>query len=94
MQAKAAENRIREFVEMHFPLARKNGLRPDERWLEEGILDSLGILDLVHFIEGEFSIQISDEELDPENFDSLSAVIEFTTRKIALTEARRKCTQV
>jgi acyl carrier protein len=77
------EDHIREFVLKHFPSARRNGLLTEEKWLENGTLDSLGILDLVHFLENEFSIQISDEDLLPENFQSLHAVIVFVSRKSA-----------
>ena len=83
-QTPIIENSIREFVLKQFPLARKNGLNSGDRWLENGLLDSLGILDLVHFLEGEFSIQASDDELIPENFETLSAVAEFTQKKIFL----------
>ena len=83
-QTRTIEDRIREFVTKQFPLARKNGLKPGDKWLENGLLDSLGILDLVHYLENEFSIQASDNELVPENFESLSAVVEFTQKKISL----------
>ncbi len=82
-QTSMIENRIREFVLKQFPLARKNGVKPEDKWLENGLLDSLGILDLVHYLEEEFSIQASDDELVPENFDSLSAVVGFTQKKIS-----------
>lgn len=75
------EDRIREFVLKQFPLTRKNGLKGADRWLESGLIDSLGILDLVHFLENEFSIQVSDEDLLPENFQSLDAVSAFVNRK-------------
>jgi acyl carrier protein len=77
----ATEDQIRGFILKHFPLARKNGLKRDEKWLETGMVDSLGILDLVHFLEAEFSIQVSDEELLPENFQSLEAVTVFVKGK-------------
>lgn len=80
-QTEMIEGRTREFVLRHFPIARKNGLKPDEKWLETGVLDSLGILDLVHFLEKEFSLQILDEELSPENFESLNAVTSFVQTK-------------
>jgi acyl carrier protein len=80
-QAQTIEDRIREFVLKHFPLARKKGIKPDDRWLETGLLDSLGILDLVHFLEGEFSIHVADEELLPENFQSLDAVTAFVEKR-------------
>lgn len=81
MQAQTTEDRIREFILKHFPLARKNGVKADEKWLETGMIDSLGILDLVHFIESEFCLQVSDEELLPENFESLKTVRDFVCRK-------------
>jgi len=80
-QAQTTEDRIREFILKQFPLARKQGLRPQDKWLETGMLDSMGILDLVHFLEQEFSLQISDEELLPENFESLLTVVTFVRRK-------------
>jgi acyl carrier protein len=82
-QGQAIENRVRDFVQKQFPVARKNGVKPEERWLETGMLDSLGILDLVHFLEAEFSIHISDEDLSPDNFQSLAAVVSFVEAKQA-----------
>jgi acyl carrier protein len=82
MQAQTAEDRIREFILKHFPIARKNGLKAGEKWLETGMIDSLGILDMVHFLEGEFSVVISDDELQPENFESFEAVLEFMQKKL------------
>ena len=77
------EDRIREFVLKQFPQARKKGLQSGEKWLESGLLDSLGILDLVHFLEEEFKIKVSDEELLPDNFQSLDAVSAFIRMKQA-----------
>jgi acyl carrier protein len=82
MQAQTAEDRIREFVVRHFPIARKNGLKSTEKWLETGMIDSLGILDMVHFLEEEFSVVIADDELQPENFESLEAVVTFVQKKL------------
>ncbi len=45
------------------------------------MIDSLGILDLVHFLEEEFAVAIADEELQPENFQSLESVAEFVRKK-------------
>lgn len=81
MQAQTTEDRIREFILKHFPLARKNGVKADDKWLETGMIDSLGILDLVHFLESEFQLQVSDEDLLPENFESLKTVTDFVCRK-------------
>lgn len=71
------EDRIKGFVVKQFPAARKAGVSPEDKWLETGLLDSLGILDLVQFLEQEFSLTVADEELVPEHFQSLKAVAEF-----------------
>lgn len=87
IQKQSIETRIREYVLKMFPLARKHGVKGDDKWLETGMLDSLGILDLVHFLEEEFSIRVSDEELLPENFQSLTGVAGFVQSKLSGTRA-------
>ncbi|MBN2070341.1 MAG: acyl carrier protein [Candidatus Krumholzibacteriota bacterium] len=52
-----------------------------DSFLESGIIDSTGILELVGFIEDEFNIEVSDDELVPENFDSLNQLVEYVGRK-------------
>jgi len=49
--------------------------------LDEGIIDSTGILELVNFLEEEFSISVDDEELVPENLDSIDNVASYLERK-------------
>jgi acyl carrier protein len=69
-----------------FPLARKRHIQAGESLLGSGVLDSLGILDLVHYLETEFSITVADEELLPENFDSIDSIAEFVQRKTAVNK--------
>jgi acyl carrier protein len=52
-----------------------------ESFLRSGIIDSLGMLELVAFLEKEFGIKIADVELVPENLDSLARVCAFVERK-------------
>jgi acyl carrier protein len=49
--------------------------------LDSGIVDSLGILDLVAFLESELSLTISDDELLPENFRSIEGISRFVEHK-------------
>ena len=72
---------IRNFVISHFPLARKRGVTDSDLLLETGVLDSLGILDVVQFIETEFGLHIEDDELLPENFQSIQNLSEFVQKK-------------
>jgi acyl carrier protein len=75
------EQRIYAFVLEKFPLARKAGVGTDTLLLEKGILDSLGILDVVSFLETEFSMVVNDEELVPENFQTLGTLSAFVLKK-------------
>ena len=56
-------------------------LADDASLLEEGIMDSTGVLDLVMFIEETFGIRVKDEELVPENLDSVNKLVAFVERK-------------
>ncbi len=68
------------FVEKKF-IKTVDDLNDEDSLLEKGIVDSVGMLDLVGFIENEYSIKIDEDELMPENFDSLKAIQDFITRK-------------
>src|SRR5712692_481815 len=77
----AVTEQIRSFLLEKFPLARKRGLKNGDKLLESGILDSLGVLDLVSFVEQEFAIQMSDEELVPDNFQTIDQLAAFVRTK-------------
>ena len=53
----------------------------DVSFLEEGIVDSMGIMELVMFVGETFGITVEDEELVPDNFDSVSRVAAYVRRK-------------
>lgn len=52
----------------------KTKIEPDEDLLEQGIIDSLGLMKLIAFLEETFGIKIQDEEIIPENFQSLNCM--------------------
>jgi len=56
-------------------------LKNGESFLESKILDSMGILELIHFLEEEFGVKTADEEMIPENLDSIDRLIGFIERK-------------
>lgn len=76
-----AKDRIRSFVLEKFPLARTRKVKDSDELLESGIVDSLGILDLVAFLESEFSLHITDDDLTPENFRSIESIVSFAEQK-------------
>jgi len=74
---------IRQFILEKFPAARKRQLEDSDSLLESGIVDSQGVLDLVGFIEQKLPIEVADEELVPENFQSIDKLVAFVRRKIS-----------
>jgi acyl carrier protein len=75
------EGSILEFIIEHYPLARSRKIDGNSRLLEQGIIDSLGILDLVAFLEGEFQISFGDEELTEENFQTAARLASLVCKK-------------
>ena len=74
--------RIRQFILKQFPLARKQSSSEDESsLLESGIIDSLGVLDLVSFLEKEFEITICEEDLLADNFETIARMTAFVQSK-------------
>jgi acyl carrier protein len=81
MPSNRTGDRIKAFILEHFPSVRGRSLRNDDRLLENGILDSLGVLDLVAYLEREFQMVVSDDELLPEHFESIDRLTSFVDRK-------------
>lgn len=66
-----------------FPLARKRKVTNQDNLLESGIIDSLGVLDLVTFLQQEFSVAVADDDLTPENFQNIERMAQFVERSPA-----------
>lgn len=74
-------DKIKAFIVENFLFGKDDGLEDDTSFLEEGIIDSTGILELVSFLEEEYGIAVEDEELIPENLDSIDNVTKYLERK-------------
>ncbi len=73
---------IRSFIVENFLFGESNnGLKDTDSFLESGIVDSTGILELVAFLEETYGILVEDEELIPENLDSIANVSAYVQRK-------------
>jgi acyl carrier protein len=73
---------IRGFVVANFLFGQEGGsLSEEQSFLETGIIDSTGVLELVAFLEQRYGISVDDRELLPENLDSISNVTRYVTRK-------------
>jgi acyl carrier protein len=76
------EKQIRNFVVENFLFGESNnGLNDNDSLLETGIMDSTGVLELVAFVEENYRFKVKDEELVPENLDSIANISGFIRRK-------------
>jgi acyl carrier protein len=67
------------------PLARVDSFKDDDSFLEKGILDSTGVLELVGHIEKEYTIRVEADEIIPDNLDSINKLTAFIERKTVAT---------
>lgn len=74
--------KVRGFIVENFLFGNEEGVKDETLFLDEGIIDSTGILELVSFLEEEFSISVEDEELVPENLGSINNVVAYLEKKI------------
>lgn len=75
---------IKEFVFSNL-LKSRNGvdLKDTDSLIENGIIDSLGIMKLIVYLEKEFDVKITDAELTPENFENIETVSRLVESKLA-----------
>lgn len=79
--------KVREFVVENFLFGDGEALKDDTSFMEEGIIDSTGILELVFFLEETFGFSVEDDELVPDNMDSLESIAGFIDRKLNASSA-------
>ena len=76
------KTQLKDFIIENFLFGSEDAsLNDDDSFLETGIIDSTGILELVSFVEDEFGIEVKDEELVPDNFDSVNKLLAYIDRK-------------
>jgi len=78
------QQQIRDFVTSNFYVADPNTLEDRTSLLDQGIIDSTGVLEVIMFIESTFGVTVEDSEMLPENLDSIERIAAFVARKKAL----------
>ena len=68
------ENKVRGFIEEKFCRSSGTSVSNEDSLLESGIVDSGGIFELIGFLEKEFNITISDEDIVPDNFENVGFI--------------------
>ena len=74
--------RLEKFVLENLPAGRgRKSIDPDEDLLAGGVIDSLGLMEVVSFVEQEYGIEVTDQDLVADNFRSLKSIQEFVEVK-------------
>jgi len=76
------KNKIKEYIAKNLLFSNDGyGFADDASFLEEGIVDSQGVMELVMFVEEQFKVSVEDEDITPDNFDSVSLLVDYIHRK-------------
>jgi acyl carrier protein len=80
------EQDLRRFVADNFPFGPVGDeLSSDDSLVDQGIIDSTGVLELVTYLEETYGIKVEDEELIPDNLDSINRLVSYLERKLQLS---------
>ena len=77
------EKTVREFIIKNFIFEDDGSLTAETSFLDNGIIDSTGVLELIAFVEETYWIKVDDHEIAPENFDSIRNIASFIERKLS-----------
>jgi acyl carrier protein len=81
--------RVREFVRSNFLVSDDVALTDQASLLELGIVDSTGVLEIIAFLERTFGLAVDDDEIVPENLDSIERIAAYVARKQGAATPRR-----
>jgi len=76
-----ARQQLRTYIVENFLFGDDKGLEDSTSFLDTGLIDSTGILEVINFLEENFSIKVKDDELIPENLDSIGNILVFLGKK-------------
>jgi acyl carrier protein len=82
MHNQEISSQIRHFILEKFPLARQLSLADEDSLLDSGVVDSLGVLELAAFVEQQFAVEIGVDDLQPENFQSITRLAAMVRAKV------------
>jgi acyl carrier protein len=78
------ESKVREFVLKNYLFtSEQTALKSEDSFMKNGIMDSTGILEMIMFLHDEFGVDVMDDEMVPENLDSVNNVVAFLDKKLA-----------
>jgi acyl carrier protein len=76
------KRKLNTFFKNNFMIDLDNDYKVDDSFLENGLLDSTGVLELVMFLEENYKIKVLDDEIVPENLDSINNIEKYLRSKL------------
>ena len=77
----SVRDRVVNLLRANFPAVGQGGLQDNDSFLEYGVIDSIGMMELVLLLGTTFGVRVSDDELMPENLDSIASLCGYLQRK-------------
>jgi len=78
----SVEQKVRDYILDNYLFTDdQSALSNDDSFLDKGIIDSTGIMEVIFFLEEEFGVQVDDEDMVPENLDSVKNIVAYIERK-------------
>jgi len=82
MMTNSTTQKIHEWVLQNFPAAAEQKLGVDDSLLDSGIVDSMGTLEIVEYLEDELGIEVSDDDMVADHFESVSSIAKFANKQM------------
>ena len=83
-QTQPIDHAVRHFIVERFLYGDQSApLADEDSLLDKGIIDSTGVLELVSYLQSEFGIEIPDEEIIPDNLDSITKLTRYIQHKVS-----------
>lgn len=76
------EKELLDFISKNFAVARNKKITSEDYLLQSGIIDSLGVMQIVNFIMEEKNIELDEDDLLPENFESVNKIAELIVKRM------------
>ena len=77
--------RVRRFIAENFFVSDPSLLADDASLITEGVVDSTGLLEVIAFLESEYGISVLDQEMVPDNLETVGRISAFVERKRRVT---------
>jgi acyl carrier protein len=88
MEIMEIKEKVRTFITESFYVIDEMKLTDESSLLEKGVVDSTGILEVISFLEEKFSMQVAEDEMVADNFDSITNIASFVDKKLGPDSTR------